>query len=182
MSFCLRPGSLGGCGLPSHPAYTQALCDRLGRGFHREATTLRDLQASENVSQEHESHLCEATAQNRGSVVCQALPIPLCCAKDCLRSRMPGGAISTQVSAGAEGKVLCCDRADPVSLPLPASSCPPLCLGQFPLWQPRLSSTATSSKKPRLILLVESSFAHSCFSIALGGFRHLRLAMLFKPA
>lgn len=90
--------------------------------------------------------------------------------KDCLRSRMPGRAISAHISADVEGEVLYCGRADPVSLPPPASSCPPLYLGQLPLWQPLLSSTATSSRKISLTLPVESSLAHSCFSIALGGF------------
>lgn len=140
---------------------TRALYDRLSRGFHREAPPLGDLQASENGSQEHKSHLCEAPAQNRGSVVCQALPVPLCWAQ-----RLPevSGAWRGHFCSGFSW---CCDTADPVSLPLPATSLPPLCLGQFPLWQPRLSSTATSSEKPCLSLLVESSFAHSCFSIAL---------------
>lgn len=97
----------------------------------------------------------------RGSVVCQALPVPLCWAQ-----RLPevSGAWRGHFCSGFSW---CCDTADPVSLPLPATSLPPLCLGQFPLWQPRLSSTATSSEKPCLSLLVESSFAHSCFSIAL---------------
>lgn len=70
-------GKSGGVWYSQLPCLPQALCDRLSRGFHREAPPLSDLQASENVSREHESHLCEATAQNRGSVVCQALPIPL---------------------------------------------------------------------------------------------------------
>lgn len=44
------------------------------------------------------------------------------------------------------------DRVDPVP---PASSTLTLHLGQFPFWQPLLGSTATSSRKSCLILLVE---------------------------
>lgn len=79
------------------------------------------------------------------------------------RRWVPGGAISPWVSFHVEGEALYRDRVDLVCLPLPASSCPPPYLSWFPFWQPLLSSTATSSRKSCLILLVESSLAHSCF-------------------
>lgn len=79
---------------------------------------------------------------------------------------MPGGAVFAWALVSADREALYSDREDPVHLLLAASSGPPLSLSQFPFWQPLLSSTATSSRKSCLILLIDSSLAHSCFHSA----------------
>lgn len=91
------------------------------------------------------------------------------------------GSGSARGSAGAEGQ-----RSFTVTggnlVSLPVSSCPPLYQSLFPLRQLLLSSTATSSRKPRLSVLVESSLAHSCFPVAPGGLQNSGLTVLFKSA
>lgn len=116
-----------------------------------ERPPLRDPWVSRNVSirgvpaRSMRAASVKPTAHNRGSATCQAWAAPLRWHKGYLRSWMTGGAAFAQDSAGGEGEARYCDRAGPVSLPLPARPAF-LCT-----WASFLSGNLCSARLPPLL-------------------------------